>query len=746
MSQPHRSFLRLFFVLFIIPICSDVLVAQSGDIRGIVADSSNGSRLQFVNVVLVGTSIGTTTNAEGFFLLPGIEPGEYQLRASYVGYEPAVQQVRLEPGQTHSISIVLAPVPIRFEEIPVSARGGAELIKSSTSKHVIERRTLERVPLGAQGDILQSLKILPGIVSTSDISSKFHVRGGASDQNLFYLDDIKIYHPYHALGIFGIFDPDLVRSTEIYTGSFPAGLGGRLSSVVRLNTRDGNALQPSVSVGVNSLSIRASGELPHSQRLRSLVIARKSLFDNTWKRFLSGTSPVDFYDVAVKTTFDDPSTQTKASGIFFVTRDRLTSRHSHLPSYHWTNNGGGVSVSGLLDDRVFVKSTASYTSYEAKQVPPENSDIHQGSTSVQDFTIRSEMTVYLGMEEFLIGGFDFGFPSVRSSLTNSSNITRTIADTYAAVSSWIRYQSTFERWSVDAGIHAELGLLFTQREGLRALQPRLNIGYEILPTVQLKAGYGRFAQNLMTINNEDELISLFDYWILIPEEVGPQRADHLVASVDWQAGASIALTAEAYHKNYRSNVIFNREKVDAVDPDYINGTAVSYGGEVLARIRSGDLDLFLSYGFGRSEVRSLGESYAPRFDRRHSVKALAVADVFPGMSVTARWEFGSGFPFTPATSSYFRFFLEDLSPESYLNGNGESYLRLGSRNSGRLPAYFRFDLAFEYSFHLWHAKGKLGIHVLNLFDRRNLFYFDRASGRRVDMIRFFPSVNASISF
>jgi hypothetical protein len=310
----------------------------------------------------------------------------------------------------------------------------------------------------------------------------------------------------------------------------------------------------------------------------------------------------------------------------------------------------------------------------------------------------------------------------------------------------MRYQSSVDQLSLDVGLHAEMGLLFTQNEGWRALQPRINIGWEAFPGFHLKGGYGRVSQNMLTINNEDDLISLFDYWILIPEEIGPQRADHYVSAIDWQISSAVAFTIETYLKDFHTLVVFNKEKVDAVDPDYVRGSGSSYGMEALVRLRQYEIDFYLSYGLGRSEVRSGLETHAPRHDRRHALKVLATTDLTRGLTATVRWEFGSGFPFTPASSSYYRYFVNDLTPESYLSGLGESYLRLGSRNSKRLPSFYRLDLSCEYTFALWKTTGRIGVHILNLFDRRNLFYYDRASGRRVDMLRFFPSVTGTLSF
>ena len=111
------------------------------------------------------------------------------------------------------------------EEVLVTAARRREVTEINTSVHVLEQKDLKLAPVIAQEDVFQSLKMLPGIVSTSDVSSKFYVRGGAGDQNLVLIDGMKIYNPFHAMGIFSVFDPDIVQNVEMYTGAFPAGYG-----------------------------------------------------------------------------------------------------------------------------------------------------------------------------------------------------------------------------------------------------------------------------------------------------------------------------------------------------------------------------------------------------------------------------------------------------------------------------------------------------------------------------------------
>lgn len=211
------------------------LHAQVADVRGIVTDSLTNQRVPFVNIVLVGTNKGAAANGVGFYLLPSVQAGAYEIAASAVGYERLVRRITVQVGRTLELNFRLKPTAIETEEVVVTGKGKKELTEINTSIHIVDQQELKITPVAAQADVFHSLKMLPGIVSTSDVSSKFYVRGGAGDQNLVLLDGMKIYNPFHALGIFSVFDPDIVRNVEIYTGAFPPGFGSRLSSVVNIN-------------------------------------------------------------------------------------------------------------------------------------------------------------------------------------------------------------------------------------------------------------------------------------------------------------------------------------------------------------------------------------------------------------------------------------------------------------------------------------------------------------------------------
>jgi outer membrane receptor for ferrienterochelin and colicin len=164
--------------------------------------------------------------------------------------------VEVRGTQPIVVNIHLPSKPVQFNEVTVTGAAKRELSEIHTSVHVLEQRDIKAVPVAAQEDIFRSIGILPGIVSTSDVSSQFYVRGGAGDQNLILLDGMRIYNPYHAFGIFSVFDPDIVSTTEVYTGAYPAEYGGRLSSVINMTTKDGGANAFSGRANINFLSTK----------------------------------------------------------------------------------------------------------------------------------------------------------------------------------------------------------------------------------------------------------------------------------------------------------------------------------------------------------------------------------------------------------------------------------------------------------------------------------------------------------
>jgi outer membrane cobalamin receptor len=600
--------------------------------------------------------------------------------------------------------------------------------------------------MAVQEDIFRSIRILPGIVSTSDVNSQFYVRGGAGDQNLILLDGMRIYNPYHAFGIFSIFDADIIKTTEVYTGAFPPEFGDRLSSVVNMTTREGRSTAISGRANINFLSTKLRIDGPAVEKVTFLISGRKSLFSQTFKNFLNKDLPLSFYDGFLKLTGEAGESHGTYSAQWFFSGDDLRSSNPVEPDYSWRTGAIGFVASGLIQDRVYVNAVGFENSFEASRNAKESKDVTPASTKVRETGVRANATLYTDSRDLYFFGFEFSFPRLEYQLINNYGVPRSLNTSFVETSSWIRYQSTKGRLQADLGFHVDLGSLFERGGGLEVLQPRLNLSYALWDNWKAKASYGRFSQNMITVNNEDDVIAIFDAWIRIPEELESEQADHYVLGLEGNLLQMLSTSFQAYYKDYNSLVIYNRDKVDALDPDYVNGDGKAYGFEALVRYGIPFVDTYLAYTLGWTTVTANDLTYYPRYDRRHNLNLLAVFHPLEGLEVTFRWEIGSGFPFTQTIGFYDRLSLADIFRGPYAGETGKPYSILGEKNAARLPTYHRLDASATYHFALPPFEGTFGLHVVNVYDRRNVFYFDRKTGQQIDMLPFFPTATLSIEY
>jgi hypothetical protein len=162
-------------------------VAQKSDLRGVVADSASGEKIPYATISVMGTARGAVTNNNGFYLVANLPPGTYTVIATSLGFEPLTKSVTMRAGQPQTVNFRLKSQPVEVNEVVITGGRKTEVEEINTSVHVMSQQELKKVPVTAQDDLLRSIQIIPGIVSSADVSSKFYVRGGAGDQNLIYL-------------------------------------------------------------------------------------------------------------------------------------------------------------------------------------------------------------------------------------------------------------------------------------------------------------------------------------------------------------------------------------------------------------------------------------------------------------------------------------------------------------------------------------------------------------------------------
>ena len=262
-----------FRILILILFCTSQLHAQKYTISGYVKDLRSGEVLIGATVVdKKQPSIGMAANIYGYYSFE-LPKGEYTLKASYVGY--AIKEVTVNLTEDIAINFSLEEEASRLEEVIVSATRSDEnvsSVKMSTEKLQIQR--IKSIPaLLGEVDIIKSLQLLPGISTAGEGTSGMFVRGGSSDQNLILLDEATIYNASHLLGFFSVFNPDAIKNVEIYKGGIPAKYGGRISSILDIQMREGNNQKFQASGGIGSISSRLTAEIPVGKDKSSVLLS-----------------------------------------------------------------------------------------------------------------------------------------------------------------------------------------------------------------------------------------------------------------------------------------------------------------------------------------------------------------------------------------------------------------------------------------------------------------------------------------
>ena len=208
--------------------------AAQGTVKGVLFDESNGEAIPFANVILDGTTHGCVTDLNGFFLINKVPAGQYTLRARSLGYEDHTQQVTLADRRTVTLTIHLKPAAQMLKAVEITdSKAEERRIKTQVSVEKLTSAQIQQMPsIGGQADIAQYMQVLPGVNSTGDQGGQLYIRGGSMIQNLCLLDGMIVYNPFHSIGLYSIFETDVILNADIYTGGFGAEYGGRISSVM----------------------------------------------------------------------------------------------------------------------------------------------------------------------------------------------------------------------------------------------------------------------------------------------------------------------------------------------------------------------------------------------------------------------------------------------------------------------------------------------------------------------------------
>jgi CarboxypepD_reg-like domain/TonB-dependent Receptor Plug Domain len=755
---------RLLVFTFLFAGLSFSLMAQNAIVRGNVYAKETGEPLIFGNVILQGTSLGTTTDESGFFSISGVPVGTYIIEASYIGY--ANSSVEVTVGANGIVyKKVFLEEGINLETVDVSGQKEQAKKEVQISKVRVTPKQIKALPtIGGEADIAQYLTIIPGIILTGDQGGQIYIRGGSPIQNKMLLDGMRIYNPFHSIGLFSVFETEAIQSVDVFTGGFDAQYGGALSAIVDIQTREGNKKRMSGLVSANPFVAKVLLEGPmlklkedeESGSISYLLTAKKSLLEQTSKTLYSYVDtaglPFAFTDLYGKLSFVTAN-GSKLNGFGFNFQDQVD--FDSLASIGWTNTGIGTNFTLIPPNSNFiVGGTAAFSRYA---VELDEADDAPRKSDITNYAVDFNFTNYHNDNELKYGleftGFDTNFE-----FRNPFGINFQQRDFNTELAIYVKYKIKTNNLVVEPSLRAHY---YASQSKVR-LEPRFGMKYNITDKLRFKAAGGFYSQNLLSTVNETDVVNLFVGFLSGPGEriYEPgttiqtknklQTAVHGVAGVEIDLTNHLELNVEPYYKRFDQLIDVNRNKLTEADPNYVTETGDAYGLDFLLKYQKKDIYVWATYSYGFVNRFDGEQDYPTIFDRRHNVNFLATYSFGPRKSLEAgvRWNMGSGFPFTQTQGFFGKFdFLDDLEGNYTTDQPRLETIFADKRNGGRLPYYHRMDVTLKHTAKFSKLISlETVLSVTNAYNRDNIFFFDRVKYERRDQLPILPSLGVIFRF
>jgi hypothetical protein len=421
-----KLFRFLLFILLIIFSSNLHSQTKKFSISGEVRDVQNGEDLIGAVISVPSLKLGVSTNAYGFYSL-SLEPGNYELEVSYVGYQ--TQKIKIELNQNIRLPISLKVKEKELNEIVVKTdKLDASNVQSNKMSVVkLDIKQVKKIPLLlGELDIVKAVQLLPGIQQAGDGNTLFVVRGGNVDHNLVLLDEAVVYNPSHVLGFFSVFNGDAIKDFEIYKGGIPSNYGGRLASVLDVRMKDGNNKQFEASGGIGLLSSRLTIEGPIVKEKGSFMIsARRSYFDLFFP-FSDATKDASAYfgDLNLKANMIlGKNDKVFVSG--YAGRDKLG--FGKFFGFGWGNYTGTIRWNHLFNDKLFFNTSLVYSKYDYGFDLNISDNLNfTRSNFINDLNLKTEGNYYISPKNSLKFGAKVSYlkfePGTRTKITAASTI------------------------------------------------------------------------------------------------------------------------------------------------------------------------------------------------------------------------------------------------------------------------------------------------------------------------------------
>ena len=622
---------------------------------------------------------------------------------------------------------------------------------------------LKNIPSAfGESDIMKIVLTLPGVTTVGEASSGYNVRGGASDQNLILFNGGTVYNPTHLFGLFTSFNSEAVEDVELFKSSIPVEYGGRISSVLRVNSKEANMQKLTGSASIGALTSKANLEIPIVKDHVSLLLNGRTTYSDWMLKQLPEKSGykdgnANFYDLGGLLTWRvNDHHRLRIHG--YWSKDKFS--FSSQDNYGYQNRNFSAEWRAILSEKVTATLSAGldhYDYYNEDWATPSMAarlsfgiDQLWGKLHLRHrLTEQQTLTYGLSVQHYNVQAGRYE-PVGEESRIATNQLQREKALESAA---YIDYERKLtEKLSVSAGLRysmfnalgprdvnhyadgelpTEATLIETRHETgniktYHAPELRLSARYALQDNLSLKAGFNTMHQYIHKVSNTS-IMSPTDMWKLSDLNIKPQKG--------WQAAAGIyyetprkdyEFSAEVYYKhigdylNYRSAAVLLMNS--HLETDVISTKGRAYGLELQVKRPTGRVNGWVSYTFARSQLRqddnrvamplNDGKWYPSEYDRPHEVKAVLNLKFTERYSLSSNFNYATGRPTT-------------LPAGKYYDSNSRKYMPYYTdRNKYRIPDFIRLDLAFNIEpthklTSFLHTSFSIGVY--NALARRNAY-------------------------
>jgi hypothetical protein len=725
-------------------------------IAGYIKDAKTGEPLAGASVNIEKTKLGVSTDQYGFYSLT-LPKGRYVMDIQNIGMKDTKRQIIL--NNDGKLNIDMQQTIIALKKVVISAQKLSNVKGTQMGLQKLDIKTIKQVPvIFGEADILRVVTTLPGVKTVGEASTGLNVRGGAADQNLILFNDATIYNPSHFFGLFSAFNPEVVKDVELYKSSIPAKYGGRLSSVLNINSREGNKKEVTGSAGIGPLTSRLDIEGPLIKDKSSFIIGGRTTYADWLLNLLPDqykNSKASFYDL----NLDISHEINKKNSIYltgYLSKDRFNLNSDTL--YGYGNKNISLKWKHVFNNKINGVVTGGYDNYEynisSKSIPIS---AYKLSFDINQFYLKADYNYYFSNNHT----FNFGLnsllyklhpgsyqPQGKESLVQPDEIHAEqalegalyVSDHYTISPSLvadggIRFSIYNYLGPQNVNIYqqgvpeSESSLLQTNHYGsgsfiktYGAPEYRLSIRYSFSDSFSIKAGFNTQRQYIHSLSNTTSMAPT-DIWKLSDPNIKPQSGDQISLGLYKNLKSNtIETSVEVYYKNIKNYLDYESGAVLVMNPhietDVVPTTGKAYGVELLIKKLTGKLNGWISYAWSRTFLRmndaskgqliNNGSYYPANYDIPNDVTVVGNYRVNHRFSISLNGTYGTGRPITLPAGVY-----------TYAGSERTLYT---DRNAYRIPDYFRMDFSMNiegnHKVHQrFHNSWTLGVY--NLTGRKN---------------------------